>query len=235
MGYEPGAGDLKQTGRAAKPLPAYEVVAAKLRAQIIDGSIPPGAWLRHVQLAESFGLSIQPVRQALQQLQGEGLIENLPNRGGRVRGIDHRRIVHIFEIREALESHLSRRFAEEAPLSRIRRLQEIQGRHDAAVDACDAELVSKINAEFHEVIHSLGDNAEAFELVNRYLTLAQQLRQRFPGNEERWKAARDDHHNLIQHFLKRDAAAAGDLGARHVRGGLEGLLNSMKKAGQSEP
>lgn len=59
-------------------------VAEQVRAEILEGKVAPGEWLRQERLAAQFGVSHMPVREALRQLAAEGLVEHMPDRGARV-------------------------------------------------------------------------------------------------------------------------------------------------------
>lgn len=207
-----------------RPVTSYGRVVAQLRQEIIDNAVAPASWLRMSALAQRYGVSVQPIREALQQLQGEGLVEIFPNRGARVRRLDTGRLVHIYEIREAMESFMARRFAEEAALSDIRRLQIIQRAHDAAIELGDERAIGAANLDFHNLINSHAGNAEAHELVVRYYALSQSLRLRAGYGPPYWRRARDDHHRLIAAFERRDAWEAARIGAHHVRASRNDLL-----------
>ena len=133
---------------------AYQRVTGLLRGEILNGDIPLGGWLRMTAIAERFGVSVQPVREALQQLEGEGLVEMIPNHGARVREIDRNRLVYSHEIGEALESFLARQFAEEASLSSLRKLEALQLEHDAAIEAMDWARIDAANHAFHRFINT---------------------------------------------------------------------------------
>lgn len=206
---------------------SYLRVTVRLRNEIVEGLIPPGSWLRMVALAERYGVSVQPVRDALQQLEGEGLVEMLPNRGARVRGIDRIRLIHIYEIREAMESFLARRFAEEASLSDIKRLEAVQQRHDDATASADIRLIGATNDQFHNLINGHGGNREALDLVIRYYGLSQILRSLYGFSRDYADRVRREHHALLDAFRRRDASAAADIGAAHVRGTRADMLSRL--------
>jgi DNA-binding GntR family transcriptional regulator len=211
-------------------LTGYRRVAARLRKDIIGGDVAPGSWLRLRPIADSLGVSVQPVREALQQLEGEGLLEILPNRGARVHGLDRRRLVHIYEMREALESFMARRFAEEASLSELRQLQAIQLRHDAAVAAQRVDAVAAANAEFHRFINTRGDNPYVIDLVSRYIDLGHALVRRIGHEPGYLRRVKREHHAMLVAFRKRDASRAADLGAAHVRVMRETMLMRLDAA-----
>jgi DNA-binding GntR family transcriptional regulator len=212
----------------AETVTSYRRVATRLRLEILSGEAAPGSWLRMQAVALRYGVSVQPVRDALQVLEGEGLVQIHPNRGAQVRGLDRARVVHMYEVREALESFMSRRFAEEASLMDIRQLEDIQRRHEAAGDDLDAVIL--VNAEFHRVIYTHGGNQDVIELVTRYIDLGSMLTSRYRHPAGYLARARREHHALIDAFHRRDASAAADIGAQHVRATRASILAGMDKA-----
>ena len=95
-------------------------VANDLRRDIIAGVLAPGTWLKTEELAQRYAVSANPVREALWKLQGEGFVVANPNQGARVRVVDDDFVRNIFEIREALEPIIVRRFCERATARRDR-------------------------------------------------------------------------------------------------------------------
>ncbi len=204
--------------------PGYTRVAAKVRAMIIAGEVQPGTWLRLQALAMRFGVSVQPVREALQLLQGEGLLELHPNRGAQVRGLDRTRLVHAYEIRAGLQSMMARRFAEEASGREIRTLARLQEAHDAALDSGDLPIIRRANRAFHALIDERGGNQEAVALIERYRGLSASLRERSGYSPAHWTRVRAEHRALLESIRRHDGPAAGDVGARHVLNTLDEVL-----------
>ncbi|MEU0968485.1 GntR family transcriptional regulator [Streptomyces sp. NPDC005917] len=83
---------------------AYE----ELRSEIVHWHLPPGTHLNEVQLAERLGVSRTPLRQAIQRLANEGLVRTFPGRGSQVTEIALQDVVHLFQMREALEPYAAR-------------------------------------------------------------------------------------------------------------------------------
>lgn len=208
--------------------PGYRRVAARLRQEILEGVLPAGEWLRLQSIAERCEVSTQPVREALQQLEGEGLVLIHPNRGAQVRGIDRARLINIFEIREALEPMLVAKFCEECSLSDIRRIEAVQVRHDEATRQRDRSATSVANAEFHHLINAGANNEDARQLVERYYDLYRSLHRSLPVEEIDYDRVREEHRLLIDAFHRRDVGAAREVAARHVRGTLEALLQTHR-------
>ena len=202
----------------------YQRVTNLLRTEIIAGDIPLGGWLRMTAIAERFGVRVQPVREALQQLEGEGLVEMIPNHAARVREIDRNRLVYSHEIGEALESFLSRQFAEEASLSSLKKLEALQVEHDAAIEAMDWARIDAANHAFHRFINTHGGNLEAADLIARYYGLSESLMNKQGRDAAFASRVRTEHHALLDAFRRRDPDAAAKINAQHVRGTLGDVL-----------
>ncbi len=84
-----------------------QVVAARLRRSILDGALAPGARLRYRQLAEQFGVSVTPVRVALKELAGEGLVQLRPHAGASVSALDVEELEEVLLTRASLEPFLA--------------------------------------------------------------------------------------------------------------------------------
>lgn len=207
--------------------PGYRRVAKRLRQDIVDGVVAPGEWLRLQSVAESCGVSVQPVREALQLLEGEGLVQIFPNRGAQVRGIDRRRIEHIYDIREVVEAMLVMRFCENASSADIERLAVIQLKHDESTGRLDGPATSAANHEFHHFINAHSGNTEAVALVERYTELGQSLHRRFSRDQSRFERVRNEHHMMLDAFRARDVEGAGYVSKLHVRGTRRDLLSHI--------
>ena len=213
----------------------YVRVANLLRNEIIAGEIPLGGWLRLNALAEKYGVSVQPVREALQQLEGEGLVEIFPNRGVRVRALDRERLIHSHEIGEALESFLAYQFAEEASLSSLRKLEALQLAHDAALDVLDWPRIDAANYAFHRFINMHGGNVEAAEIIiPRYYGLSESLLYKRGRTQAYADRVRTEHHALLDAFRDRDPSRARQISGMHVRATLNDVLDAFE-ATQNRP
>lgn len=206
----------------------YQRVTNLLRNEIISGEVSLGGWLRMAAIAERFGVSVQPVREALQQLEGEGLVELIPNHGARVRLLDRNRLIHSHEIGEALESFLARQFAEEASLSSLRKLEALQVAHDEAIAALDWPRIDAANHAFHRFINTHGGNLEAADLIARYYGLSESLMNRRGRDQAFAERVQSEHHAMLDAFRRRDPDAAAKLNGQHVRGTLGRVLEAFE-------
>lgn len=208
---------------------SYQRVTNLLRTEILAGDIPLGGRLTMTAIADRFGVSVQPVREALQQLEGEGLVEMIANRGARVRELDRNRLIHANEIGEALECFLARQFAEEASLASLRKLEALQVEHDAAIDSMDWARIDAANHAFHRFINTHGGNIEAADLIARYYGLSEGLMNKRGRSEAFAQRVRTEHHALLDAFRRRDPDAAAQINAAHVRGTVNDVLAAYEE------
>ncbi|MEU9019538.1 GntR family transcriptional regulator [Actinomadura sp. NPDC048394] len=128
---------------------AYDAV----RRMILSGEAAAGSRLGEAELAETLGLSRTPVREALQRLGADGLVEVLPHRGARVVQWTRRDLEEIFELRSLLEPYAAARAARTAPGEDV--LAGLLGQCDAmeaAVAAGDFTRVAQLNSLFHAAV-----------------------------------------------------------------------------------
>lgn len=218
----------RQRGSEEKVETTYQRVTNRLRNEIINGEVERGGWLRMTTIAERFGVSVQPVREALQQLEGEGLVELIPNHGARVRMLDRNRLIHSHEIGEALEAFMARQFAEEASLSSLKKLESLQAEHDAAIAALDWARIDSANHAFHRFINTHGGNLEAADLIARYYGLSESLMNRHGRDQGFAERVQSEHHAMLDAFRRRDPDAAARLNGQHVRGTLARVLEAFE-------
>lgn len=131
---------------------ATERAYASLRAEILDGARPAGTRLREDTLAEELGLSRTPVREALQRLGTEGLVEHLPHRGARVAEWTAEDLEETFALRAVLEGLGSRRAATRATAADVAGLRALCTRMEHAIrpgTPRDLDALTTLNAAFH--------------------------------------------------------------------------------------
>jgi DNA-binding GntR family transcriptional regulator len=199
----------------------------RLRTDIVEGLWRQDGRLRTRDLAAHYGVSTAPIREALQQLQGEGLVVQEVNCGARVRPIDEKLLIDIFDVREALESFLTARFAAAASPHQVATLRAMQVEHDEATDRGDGIAAAAVNGRFHLFINGCARNPEASEVINRGLRLTRALRMECGFSPQRMEAARTEHHVLIEAIARGDDALAGRLSALHVRSSRDDLVERL--------
>jgi DNA-binding GntR family transcriptional regulator len=141
---------------------AYEA----LREAITSGALLPGTRLREAALAQHFGISTTPVREALRRLDREGLVRLSPNRGAIVAEFDLREILDLFEIREVLECRAVRRAAAQ-PSRDVQAAEGVLAAAAQQVAQRDRVEWNRLEVAFHRAINDLSGNFELAQLTER--------------------------------------------------------------------
>ncbi|MDE4063341.1 GntR family transcriptional regulator [Phaeobacter gallaeciensis] len=188
--------------------------AYALILEAIDvGVYRPGDRLVESDLAERFGVSRTPIREALQRLETQSLLE----RDGRsliVASLDHNQMAELYVVRRELEGLAARLAAQHATEEEIRVLQEMVKADDQLVD--DPTELAKANRRFHEQIHLASHNrylVQQLNLVHRTMALMATTSLAAKG---RGKIAQSEHKGIVDAISRRDADAAADALKDHI-------------------
>jgi DNA-binding GntR family transcriptional regulator len=166
-------------------------------ADLVSGAFPPGARLKIDELASRYATGHMPVREALRELQGAGILQVGPGRSARVAQMDRRFVENLFATRSALEIMLTQRAASRCRRDDIDGLQAIEEALEAQVQNGDYRGAFNSNREFHTRIYALADNPEAVALVERNWTLLLALWERVGFAADRYGGVVSDHRSLL--------------------------------------
>jgi DNA-binding GntR family transcriptional regulator len=172
-GSAPGAnGNRQRDGASAGPEQNDDSLLTRLRELVLGGDYTPGTALSEVRLAELFDVSRTPVREALKQLQVEGLVEIRPKVGTFVRQITRREIVEMFEVKEILEGMAARLMARRGQVPELDVLRANLESSETATRNGDTAAYAALVHEFHQTIVRGSDNNK---LAEHYTSLMNQL------------------------------------------------------------
>lgn len=205
----------------------YERVRDLIRNDIASGFFPPGHRLKLSELEKRYGVSAAPIRDALQQLQGEGFIVFLPNRGASVRQIDKDFLWQIYEIRKAVETYFVRELADRITPSDLEKLRKALSRHQRALAKSNAGLVHDLDFEFHNLIITANKNIEAAAILGKHYRMIRPLRVRFGRSAERLKQLPQEHLGILSAIEARDGGTASQLISRHLDLAFEDLTKMV--------
>jgi DNA-binding GntR family transcriptional regulator len=205
----------------AQPLSKTAYVLARLRQELANGDIHPGQQLRQGEIAERYGVSPTPVREALRLLEADGAIRYSPHRGATVTELSPRELRDLYLVRSSMEALLTRLAAERATPDQV---ADIRRRHEelaARIDGTPADELSRLNREFHLAILRLGS-----ELIT--LTVVTPLWHGFlPPSKSQWRShernARflEEHERIVGALEDGDADAAAKAMTSHLRTAME--------------
>ncbi len=128
---------------------AHEWARDRLRQDIVTGIYPPGSPLKQTEIAATFGTSVTPVREAMRDLVGEGLVQVDPQRVARVREVDPAEAIEINEMRLLLEPLAARRAADRATSADVTQFRALAHEAEAAQEASDDAAWVRSNHQFH--------------------------------------------------------------------------------------
>ncbi|MFV0513860.1 MAG: GntR family transcriptional regulator [Jhaorihella sp.] len=177
------------------------------------GIYKPGDRLVESDLAERLGVSRTPVREALQRLETQSLLE----RDGRsliVATLDHNQMAELYVVRRELEGLAARLAAQHATEEEVRVLREMVGEDDALV--CDPPALSRANRRFHEQIHLASHNrylVQQLNLVHRTMALMATTSLAAQGRGE---LAQREHGAIVAAIAARDSSAAEEALRHHI-------------------
>lgn len=189
-----------------------------LRDEILSLALPPGSPVDEVQLAERFGMSRTPIREALVRLASEGLVETLPNRSTLVSNIDVLNLDTFFDAITLMYRVTTRLAAEHHRPEDLATIRARQADFAAAVRAQDALAMISTNREFHAAIAQAGRNPYYYNLFVRLLDDGRRiLRLYYRSFDDRLpeKYVRE-HEDMIDAIANRDVAQADTLAQDHA-------------------
>jgi len=202
----------------------YRRVTDSLRIAIVTGDFEPGQRLIMSDLINRFGTSQMPIREALQQLQGEGLITIIPHRGAHVRSIDRKFISNVYDLRIAVESLLIRKACEQKKLAWIDELKKAQDIYDSLIEEENIPDLIEANHGFHGIHNKIADNEEAFSTIERTNTLMTVLRTTHGINKKRLLQISTEHHGMIKCFENQDVRGVLAIHANHCENAKSSML-----------
>jgi DNA-binding GntR family transcriptional regulator len=203
----------------------YELI----REDILEGRLAAGERLKISALAARYNTSTNPVREALQQLRGEGFVVFEHNRGARVRPIDEEFVRDIYEVEVLIEPYLTRWFVDLVTDADIERLEDIQSQIEELAFK-DLEANSQLDTQFHRVLYDRHYNRHAFDMWLKHREILRAISRSFPLSLTRRAAILSEHRALIAALKAHDADAAAEVVATHVRGSGLHISEQMRAA-----
>jgi DNA-binding GntR family transcriptional regulator len=211
-----------------------ELVHATLRSAIMRCELGPGTRLIIDDISESLGVSHIPVREALNQLQSEGLVTVIPHSGATVAPVSPGDVVEIFSIMEGLEIVATRVAAERASDEQLDHLAAMLPKLDAAMEQQEPETWAELNIEFHREIAAITGMPMLTEMMNRILDRWDRVRRYVRVLPHRMPEAQQQHREIVKALQRHDVATAQALATLHNRGAL-GAYQSKFDADAAPP
>lgn len=196
---------------------------------ILEGRLVANERLKVTALATRYGTSTNPVREALQQLRGEGYVIFTPNRGARVRPIDEDFARDIYEVEALIEPYLTSWFVGIATEEDIKKLEAVQDEIEA-LGFEDPLRHSELDTQFHQIVYDGHYNQHAADLWWRHREILRAIARRFPYSMVRRKEILSEHRQIIARIKAHDAAGAAEVVRTHILGSGRHIVEHMRSA-----
>jgi DNA-binding GntR family transcriptional regulator len=217
------------------PTALYQEVAERLRQRIFAHELTPGDWIDEQKLAEQYGISRTPLREALKVLAAEGLVDLKPRRGCYVTEISRQDIDDIFPLMAMLEGRCAFIAVQLAKPADIRDLKAIHEKLELAAKDSRIDAFFEANQEFHRRIQELTNNRWLLSVIQDLRKVLKLSRLHSLSLEGRLQQSLEEHRVIMAAFEAGDAEKAEKSMHDHLLYGREALAkmddSPVKKAG----
>ncbi len=197
-------------------------VFSAIENQILSGELSKGALVTELKLCEQFGVSRTPVREALMRLKQEGLVEET-GKGAIVVGITQADIEDIYEVRARIEGLVSARCAEHISKDELKKLEETVSLQEFYAERGMADSIRNLDSEFHRQIYSYCGSRTLETLLLELHRKVKRVRRLSVEDPTRAKEAVSEHRAILRAISARDAKAAEELTALHIRNAKQNI------------
>ncbi|MGJ8679067.1 GntR family transcriptional regulator [Paraglaciecola sp.] len=190
-------------------------IYTKILGDIAKGHLVSGDRLVTTQLAKQYNTSINPVREALKQLQGEGFVTVLPNSGSRVTKFEFHTMRDVFEILELLEPYLMEWFVNEHTNEQLDSLKGIL-KQMSEMSPSDFVRYRELDADFHALMYSHHYNKRAFGMWCKNRLMLQAFHANLGFSARRFEQSIAEHHEILTGVENRDVDAVMTTLNKHI-------------------
>jgi DNA-binding GntR family transcriptional regulator len=217
---------------AAAHVTKQQAVYRTLRDSILRCELRPGARLVIDDVARQFHMSIIPVREAIRQLQAEGLVLSVAHVGGTVAPISHASVTEVFTVLEGLELVATRTAAERMEPAGAAALAGLVTAMDRALDKGSPGLWAELNTQFHLAIAEIAAMPMLYDMLRRAFDHWERVRRFYFSDVliHRTRIAQAEHHALLRQMESRDFVNLEQTIRHHNQGALASYLVCLSAA-----
>ena len=201
------------------PRALYEEVAELLRQQIFNRALEPGSWIDELKIADEYGISRTPLREALKVLAAEGLVTMKVRRGAYVTEVNEKDLSDVYHLLSLLESDAAGVVAARATTDQLKELQDLHAELEAAVG--DRERFFAVNERFHMLLLELANNRWRSQMVADLRKVMKLNRHNSLLKQGRIEDSLNEHRAILAAMVARNASASARAMQAHFAQGLE--------------
>ena len=207
------------------PKALYEEVAELLRQRIFSNELAPGSWIDELRLAEAYGISRTPLREALKVLATEGLVTMKVRRGAYVTEVSDKDQSDVYHLLSLLESDATGVVAQQASDTELAELVQIHQELHAAKD--NTERFFEVNERFHMRLLEMANNRWRTQLVLDLRKVMKLNRHNSLFKSGRIEESLQEHQDIMDALLAHDAALSQQRMQTHFKNGLQAASSPL--------
>jgi DNA-binding GntR family transcriptional regulator len=223
--------DAMEHSMRRKPIERHQTLREKIletiRESILRGALKPGEKVAEPELAERFGISRTPIREAFRQLESEGYLTVIPRKGAVVTSLSERDVEEFYAIKSILEGYAARMAASNLSDKDIERLEAINDRLEQLARDGDVKTFFRVHNEFHELFIRAARNDKLLELIGQLLLKFNRLRMASLSLPGRMEISVNEHKKILDAFRRHDGEKANQLVSKTAAYGGQVLIQSM--------
>lgn len=192
-----------------------EIAYDRLLTAIQEGELKPGTRIREVDLAEQFGISRTPIRDAILKLESEGLLIHEARKGAVIKSLSHREIIELYAMREVLEGTAARYAAQHASEAEIDELKAL----NILMNECKYEAVRvvSLNRQFHNLLYNCANNRYLLTALRSLSNAMALLGKTTLADPARTEEAFAEHDRIVNAINERDGDSAELAAREHIQ------------------
>lgn len=200
----------------SSPRRLRDTAYVRLKDAIQHAALQPGQPLSETYLSKILGISRTPVREALQQLAQEGLVQVIPGRAVTVAAPSVQNVLNLIHVRSVLEPEVARLVAEIAPADVVESLRATLAKMDRAAEANDRAAWSRADTEWHETLGRACPNSLLADLTLQMRNRAHAISIDGQTSQSRLVTCTQEHQRVVEAIAAHDARAAEDAMRQHI-------------------
>ena len=201
-------------------------VFSKLRADILSGKYKDHEELKEVAIGEELGVSRTPVREAFRQLELEGLIQIIPNKGAYVTGITAKDVQDIYMIRSLLEGLCARWATEHITEMQLEELEENVYLADFHASKGHLDQMADLDNRFHHILYEACNSRQLERLLVDFHEYVIRVRKKTLSNGGRGKRSNDEHRQIMEAIKAKDGRRAEELAHEHMINAYDNMVKN---------
>lgn len=221
----------ERPSRKIKRITVADSATDEIRRRILAGELPDGMPVRQDALADDFGTSRIPIREALSRLEAEGLVASYPHRGYVVTALSRDEIKELFELRAMLEPELISAAIPNMTAMHFETAENILSRYTSDLDNYDVHTWGELNTEYHLALYSASGRKKTIEIVRGLLVNTDRYTRLVITLDQGVEHAKEDHGGLLELCRKQSINQAVALTRDHIQRAEAGLLAMLDAQG----